>query len=262
MEVTYRLWPFWTSSADQRKLTNALSLAIRHHAGQFRKYDGEPYIVHPMRVAMAVSSYPLIKLTDVQAAILHDTKEDTAITDEEIIKATSEEVLFLVNELTNQTKALKGVPRRDRKKLDWERLSKASREAKLIKMFDRSDNLRDMVNAPTDFKKLYIEETYELLKYVGDADWHIANQVKTACEAFFSWRQFTISELLGKSVGVEVEHGKYGLGVMAIEEIEGQQVKVINFDKSKHGDIKIRIDQSEEIDWKLFKETGIVRRPK
>ena len=246
--MVYQKWPFWISCNDQRKLTNAISLAFKYHEGQIRKYSGEPYIVHPMRVAMAVSSHPKIKLFEVQAAILHDVKEDTKISDEEISCATSNEVLVIVNELTNQTKDLKGIPRRDRKKLDWERLSKVSNSAKVIKMFDRIDNLRDMVNAPPQFKQMYTDETLELLKVIGDADKDIARQLKEACKDIFGWREFLVDELLRKMDGVEIEHNTNGIGV--VRTIDSKKTIVFNSGK------KIIIDESLNKDWNFMRETG------
>jgi (p)ppGpp synthase/HD superfamily hydrolase len=55
-------------------LERAIALAAEAHAGQFDKV-GQPYILHPLRVMLAVSS-----LEERMAAILHDVVEDTAWT--------------------------------------------------------------------------------------------------------------------------------------------------------------------------------------
>jgi (p)ppGpp synthase/HD superfamily hydrolase len=61
-------------------LVQALKVAARAHAGQVDK-SGEPYILHPVRVAF---DYGLYGLNEQVVALLHDTIEDTPITYAEI----------------------------------------------------------------------------------------------------------------------------------------------------------------------------------
>ena len=64
-------------------LDEAIIFATKAHAGQTRKRENIPYILHPLEVASIVSE--LTKNEDVIiAALLHDTVEDTAVTKEEI----------------------------------------------------------------------------------------------------------------------------------------------------------------------------------
>lgn len=249
--VTYRLWPFWAQSSELAKVTNSMVLATKAHEGQFRKYNGLPYVTHPMRVAFALATYPTVKIPHICAAMLHDTLEDTKITHQEIIDAAGDEALNLVIELTNTTHDLKKIPRRDRKRLDWERLSKVSFWAKIIKMFDRIDNLRDMVNAQVGFKKLYVEESLELLKVVGDADLHIAAQVAAAGKALYDWRDFHNSELLGKQNGTEIESARHGIGYMTSVVKDGQDVKLMVFKERT-----FEITSSPQNEFRLMRETG------
>jgi hypothetical protein len=250
--ISYRRWPYWVEPMQRQQLTNAIALMLKHHDGQKRKYSGDPFTVHTIRVAGAIGTHPLMDMEDIASGYLHDTKEDTSITDEEILEATSEYVLFSVNELTNQTKVLKGVPRRDRKRMDWERLAKVTQKSKIKKMFDRQDNLIDMVNAPTDFKKLYIDESKQLLDYVGDGDPDVARQVISACDAIFGWRPFSIQELAKKPVGVEIEHPKHGFGRIVLADYEDTKIRIVSY---KDGNI-VRIPQSDPQEWALLRETG------
>lgn len=68
------------------RLDRALERAQELHAGQRRK-TGEPYIWHPVRTAMEVSRFGrIIDWAAVEAALLHDTLEDTPYTFPELVK--------------------------------------------------------------------------------------------------------------------------------------------------------------------------------
>ncbi len=67
---------------DEAPLYRAYAIARLQHAGQIRK-SGEPYVTHPLAVAMALADYGMDRDTLV-AALLHDTVEDTPLTIEEI----------------------------------------------------------------------------------------------------------------------------------------------------------------------------------
>ena len=70
-----------------KKLTRLL---MRAHEGQKRK-SGEPYIIHPLCVAIILADLELDKETIV-AGLLHDVVEDTVMTTEEITKEFGAEV--------------------------------------------------------------------------------------------------------------------------------------------------------------------------
>ena len=81
-------------------IEKAYALAKKKHEGQLRK-SGEPYIVHPICVAIILADLEL-DLESIAAGILHDVIEDTDYTEEEMIKAFGSEVrrsLFLLTEL-------------------------------------------------------------------------------------------------------------------------------------------------------------------
>jgi hypothetical protein len=71
------------------------------HAGQVRKYTGEPYICHPARVyQILVEFMPGVSPEIAAAAWLHDVVEDTPTRLEDIQQAFGGMVAFLVEELT------------------------------------------------------------------------------------------------------------------------------------------------------------------
>lgn len=146
-------------------IIKAIEFANRAHADQVRKYTGQPYIFHPMRVAMAVANH---RGSDemICAAVLHDTVEDCGVHIADILKEFGPDIARLVDELTNKTKA-SDLPRAERKRMDRERIATISTDAKIIKALDRIDNLRELVNAPYDFRKKYHQESRELLRVLS-----------------------------------------------------------------------------------------------
>ena len=76
----------------------ALELSLKAHEGQVRK-SGEPYIVHPILVAVITAKISNDE-TMVQAALLHDVVEDTSYTIEELEEQFGNDVAHLVEGLT------------------------------------------------------------------------------------------------------------------------------------------------------------------
>lgn len=147
-------------------ILEAAELARISHMGQFRKYSFVPYIIHPARVAGRVAILPYATEELVAAAFLHDTLEDTDLTVREIERKTGSLVVFYVEWMTNRPKD-PGLSRAQRKHMDRERLSEAPDEVKVVKMLDRIDNLRDLQDAPPDFRRLYGEESLLLADVLG-----------------------------------------------------------------------------------------------
>ena len=69
-------------STDISMIEKAYKIAYAAHKGQLRK-SGEPYIIHPLCVAIILADLELDKETIV-AGLLHDAVEDTVMTTEEI----------------------------------------------------------------------------------------------------------------------------------------------------------------------------------
>jgi (p)ppGpp synthase/HD superfamily hydrolase len=127
-------------------LMRALDFAARKHRDQRRKgADAEPYINHPAEVARLVADAtegadPACAL----AALLHDTIEDTETTREELAREFGEEVAAIVVEVTDD----KRLPKAERKRLQVENAPHKSARAKLIKIADKTSNLRAITASP------------------------------------------------------------------------------------------------------------------
>ena len=170
---------------DER-VKNCMDLAYKVHEGQFRKYKPVPYIVHPLEVWGLIRDWPhelevRQRMTMECAALLHDSIEDCSekfpkIRD--LIKEAQKDlpVLQLVEELTNPSIAFKGrMNRAGRKKMDRDHLATVSWEAKMLKMWDRTCNLRNMAGADPDFVMLYTDESMALYEILKDADDYTAS---------------------------------------------------------------------------------------
>jgi (p)ppGpp synthase/HD superfamily hydrolase len=119
----------------------------------------------------------------VAAAALHDVLEDTDCPESDILELVGPEVLELVKELTNISKATEA-KRAERKRMDRDRLATVSKETKLIKLIDRIDNLNEMDGAPEDFQRLYAQESLLLVEAIADASPELAEELREAARRY------------------------------------------------------------------------------
>lgn len=163
-------------------ILKAARYAAAKHGDQKRKFSGDPYVLHPMRVAGRIAMEPWTTEAHVAAAWLHDVLEDCAVTVDEIRSEFDDQVAALVDALTNRSKAT-GLPRAERKAIDRDRLRLVPWPVKAIKLADRADNLREMDRAPGGFLRVYAAESRALLEVLRDA--HVPSlvaELETALE--------------------------------------------------------------------------------
>lgn len=148
---------------------DAVVFAFDAHKSHRRKYTDEPYIVHPRAVSLLVKSVPHTREM-LCAAWLHDTVEDCDwITNKMIEDRFGKEVAELVEMLTDVSKPSDG-NRAERRAIDRAHTSKASPEAKTIKLADLIDNTRSIVEHDRAFAKVYLAEKVLLLEVLEDGD--------------------------------------------------------------------------------------------
>jgi GTP pyrophosphokinase len=124
-------------------LERAFADAKQHHEGQVRK-SGEPYILHPYRVALMASESG-VDVETVIIALLHDVIEDTEMTKEEVQARYGDWLADVVDGLTKVPKD--GESPRDAGVASYRKLISSTikdlRTAQ-VKLFDRLDNMRDL----------------------------------------------------------------------------------------------------------------------
>jgi len=76
-------------------IEKAMRLALAAHAGQVRKNDSSPYIVHPVMVSMLLQAEGFPEEV-VAAALTHDVLEDTTVPPEELRQTIGDEAFSYV----------------------------------------------------------------------------------------------------------------------------------------------------------------------
>ncbi|HET6961876.1 MAG TPA: HD domain-containing protein [Terriglobia bacterium] len=127
-------------------LLTALHFAADKHRDQRRKNrEASPYINHPIEVVEILGRVGgVTDLPTLQAAILHDTIEDTQTTGEDLEGRFGTEVRQLVEEVSDDQR----LPKAQRKRLQIEHAPHLSPKAKLIKIADKISNVRDVTHSP------------------------------------------------------------------------------------------------------------------
>lgn len=161
-----------TNGNDAQILKYVEAYADRAHGEQLRKYSGDRYIVHPVRVMRTVAGFN-DDVTVLAAALLHDVLEDTPVTAiamEDVLHpvmgaARAQRVVQLVVELTDifVKASYPQMNRRQRKEKEVKRLSGISSAAQTIKYADIIDNAGDIVTQDPDFARVYLHEARKML---------------------------------------------------------------------------------------------------
>src|ERR1700691_2848838 len=125
-----------------REILAAARFAAERHAAQRRKGNtAEPYVNHLLEVAeLLARTADDLDTNLIVAALLHDAIEDVGVTRAEIAERFGEDVASLVAEVTDD----KSLPKETRKALQVENAAHASWGAQVIKLADKTSNLRSM----------------------------------------------------------------------------------------------------------------------
>jgi GTP diphosphokinase / guanosine-3',5'-bis(diphosphate) 3'-diphosphatase len=143
-------------SDDIARVRRAYEVAQEAHAGQLRD-EGSPYIVHPVRVAMSlVDELKIYSPVLICSALLHDVIEDSDVTRADLERMFDEQIAEIVWLLTK----LEEVSLREY----LARIEAAAETgAPIVKLCDRLDNMRSVLDTPNlEKKRRYIRTTEEL----------------------------------------------------------------------------------------------------
>src|SRR5947199_5488825 len=148
--------------ADTALIEQAFEVARVAHADQVRR-SGEPYIAHPLGVAMILADLGLDDVT-IAAALRHDTGEDTTVTGEDLHEQFGPDVAAIVD----------GVTKLDRLQFDSKEAQQAATLRKmlvamakdirvlLIKLADRLHNMRTISSLPEGKQRRIAQETLDI----------------------------------------------------------------------------------------------------
>lgn len=174
----------YTSSRHRKKvdlITKAFNFARQAHKG-VRRLSGEPYIMHPIAVAMIACQEIGLGSTSICAALLHDVVEDTDYTTEDISNIFGEKIAQIVDGLTKISGGIFG----DRASAQAENFKKLlltmSNDIRviLIKICDRLHNMRTLESQPANKQYKIAGET--LYIYAPLANRFGLNKIKTELE--------------------------------------------------------------------------------
>ena len=157
-------------SDDISLIEKGYEVARKAHEGQKRK-SGEPYIIHPLYVALILADLELDKET-ITAGLLHDVVEDTIMTREQITEEFGSDVALLVDGVTKLENLKLSGDYRDKTHVQQEMQARNLRKmflamAKdirviLIKLADRLHNMRTLAHMPPEKQIRIAQETIDI----------------------------------------------------------------------------------------------------
>ena len=156
-------------SDDITMIEKAYKIARDAHKDQKRK-SGEPYIIHPLCVAIILADLEMDKET-IASGLLHDVVEDTAMTLEDTTREFGSEVAFLVDGVTKLTQLSWD---KDKVEIQAENLRKMflamARDIRviIIKLADRLHNMRTGQFWKPEKQKEKARETLEIYAPIAD----------------------------------------------------------------------------------------------
>lgn len=154
-------------SPEMTKIIGAIAFSAHKHRDQRRKdVHASPYVNHPIAVLdLLVNEAKVADPVVLVAAVLHDTIEDTETTKQELVAKFGVAVADVVEEVTDD----KTLPKAERKRLQVSGAAHKSRRAKLVKLADKTCNLRDLLlHTPVGWSKQRVSEYFDWAKEVVD----------------------------------------------------------------------------------------------
>ncbi|RLQ88411.1 HD domain-containing protein [Notoacmeibacter ruber] len=135
---------FSPERSETRLVAEAALFAAQAHGFQTREDTGDSYLVHLAEVAAMVASIEPYDAVLHAAAWLHDTVEETAVTEEIIRERFGDEVANLVVDVTDP-EGLKGKERRQRQ---VDHTAQCGERVKQLKIADKTSNTEEYLNLP------------------------------------------------------------------------------------------------------------------
>jgi guanosine-3',5'-bis(diphosphate) 3'-pyrophosphohydrolase len=147
---------------DTEIIRKAWLFCLEHHKGQLRA-SGEPYVLHPLEVALVLAEMKLDS-TAIAAGLLHDAVEDTPVTTPDIVAKFGEQVAHIVEGVTKIDK-IQFANREDRQAENVRKMLLAmvsDVRVVLIKLADRLHNMRTLEHLPPERQQPIARETLDI----------------------------------------------------------------------------------------------------
>jgi GTP pyrophosphokinase len=165
------------------RLQEAFQLAQTCHQGQWRD-SGEPFIVHPLQVALILTDYYVDEDTII-GALLHDAMEDSNLTKNDISQQFGDKVANLVDGVTAiNSMFYQGTKQQGDQETIRKILKKSQQDLRviMIKLADRLHNMRTINSKPNaEKKRLKAEETMDIFVAIAArlGVWQIKRELET-----------------------------------------------------------------------------------
>lgn len=169
------------------ELLAAISFAAAKHSKQRRKdVDASPYINHPLQLAHLLATEGAVSdVETLMAAVLHDTIEDTRTTYDELVQTFGVCVADVVQEVTDDKHLEPDV----RKQHQVDHAPHLSKCAALVKLADKTCNLRDVAGSPPAGWTLQRKQEYfDWAKRVVDRLPPVSPKMRAAFDAAWTLR--------------------------------------------------------------------------
>lgn len=150
-------------SGDNTLIERAYQMAREAHKNQ-RRRSGEPYIIHPLSVAIILAELEMDKET-IAAALLHDVAEDTDVTLDQIRAEFGDEIADLVDGVTKLTNIQYTADKIERQAENLRKMFLAMAKdirVIIIKLADRLHNMRTLQYMPREKQIEKARETMEI----------------------------------------------------------------------------------------------------
>ena len=157
-------------SDDMSQIRSAYELAREGHKNQ-KRHSGEPYIIHPLHVAIILAEMEMDK-ESIISGLLHDVVEDTDVTLDEIREKFGDDVATIVDGVTKLTRLNLGDM--DKLQIQAENLRKMflsmSKDIRIIivKLADRLHNMRTLEYQRVEKQREKAAETLDIYAPLAD----------------------------------------------------------------------------------------------
>ena len=194
----------YLSVADVEHVRQAYRFADEAHLGQLRN-SGEPYITHPIAVAQQCAEWKL-DAQALMAALLHDAIEDCKVTKPELIERFGAPVAELVDGLTKLEKLEFNTREENQAESFRKMLLAMARDVRviLIKLADRTHNMRTLGDAPRSKWKRISSETLDIYAPIAHRLGLNSTYRELQDRSFqhlYPWRYTILSKALSKARG-------------------------------------------------------------